>query len=672
MVERELDHFIDPSLVESELFQIEPEDYDEMKDIPKQIMDAVCDYYNSGKWRTHNLIINSFAGSGKSFVISKFLASIKNPESNPFVYMTLNHQVSSEFISNYISNGGKECYPIIGKGAVDKDTNEPLSCMDEKGFAIVKKYGKNGWYCKDGICPKYPTCQHQNMIKNMMNQNYAPSFSGHFLLYPTLYQNVVLKKFFRENYILVFDEDMSNSFCVHETLFRPALLEAIRLIDILEVRDLFEQLVEGWDKFNSYPITDKEMRRSIEIEYTQLLYDSLLLINRDLLELAKNNYEDEIESNYGTKREVEFKNPLDFMCELKDFVDMYSRHMKKELPMTFITYSRVSISVDYFRTIKERTGVIILNATFERDICEKLFPPSTKWISTNIKQPLKKYQKIYRIANNGINDRYATYGYGSLVYKGNLTDKFEELAFTTKLFADNHNKTIVFCVNKIYPYLEDILYNKFKLNRENVKLDTYAWAVGKNEYEKFDGCVIFGTPYHNVNHFEKKRDLYNVNDEIMFRNETINLMIQAINRIRPLSWKDEQHQCEICLLTSINIEKYLTLEDGYQTEIMSLRNMRIHFNNDYIPKKAAPILTFIKEHELITKKELMVLSKMSHHTLEKYIEILKKKMFIFEEESKKKGKGRPDKIYGTYSSEYRGDYLTLEKMKWDFKADDLE
>jgi hypothetical protein len=663
-VETKIESFIDAPLIQNDMYSMTYEDYDKLYDIPKQILDTICEYYTSGKWKDQNLIINSFAGSGKTFMIARFLSSIITPEVSPFVYMTLNHQVSSEFFKNYVANGGTSCYYIRGKGSVNEH-GEPLECTDPTGFNIVKKYGKNLWYCQDGKCPQFNVCPHQQNISNMLTEPNPPSFCGHFLLYPTLYREIVKKKYRNGNYILVFDEDMSNSFCVHEQFSRDSLMEAIRYTENVEIKEVFELMIEGWDKFISFNPKEHSDRMDVERKYTEIIHDALILIDIEELDGEIGLYDNKIKENYGTPQELNYKNPIEFLDELRRFIDNYQSHMKKHLPMTFMTISRNIIGFDYFRIIRESNGVIILNATFEPEICYKLFKPNTTFIEKSIIQSIKKYQNVYRIHGREDDERYGTYGLRSLLFKNEPTEKLMELVDVAKLFSLKHKKTIIFCVNRLFPHLKKILYDDLKLNPESVKLDTYAWAIGKNDYQKFDGCICFGTPFHNVEHFNKMMDLYNVSEEIMYRNDTIFVLIQSIHRIRPLSWKEDQRPCEILLLSSVPIEKYIKFEDGHKIRKLTLREMAYEFNRDFIPNPVEPLLKYITDNNVVSLREMERHMKVSRKTLLNYIKILVDKEFIFETQLENNEKGRPQRYFEAYSVEHRTNYQHLENLKYE-------
>lgn len=618
---------------------LDPQLYSGLGSVPKQIADTILDYIENMS-DSSILVMNSFAGSGKTYITSMVTSFLNDP----YVYFTVNHQIASEFCSFKADNKWRTCLHMLGKNYKHKDTGE-FECNDTVGHAILEKYGRNEFYCNEQDCPSWAGCQHRQNIEMLLNSDYPRSWAGHFLHYPSLYQ-IYEKRWGSQNKILkIFDEDMSNSFFVQSSFSESWMDEAIRNTEDLTTMTIFDCLKDSLKEFYNIPRERKDERLKCENDYKDEFLRLITTISRTDLTAERDQYNNKIKDYFGKKEELSHPNPYDCLIELKDFIENY----RYGTPDGFFSIGFHRVNFDYFRLFQEDSNILILNATYEPKLFERLIPKNAVLVTKTITSEFAPNQKVYALKPRKDKPRYNTVPVTSLYdFKVmDYTDKFYLLAKRTMEFAKRHDKTVVFCVNRFYKELKD-LYKEDLIDplsdKGIISVDTFAWGVGKNDYKDYDGCVIFGTPYHNVEHFEKMVKLYAVDPAILMKNETENRIVQAVHRIRPWSFKDEKKDCEILIWSSLPFDD-LKFASGNKMIRFDVHNFNKVFPKLEIEDNDKLVLDFIKEQVAVTITDLRNHFQGRHETIMNILNTLIKNGLISSEPQRGDGKGRPRTIY---------------------------
>jgi hypothetical protein len=666
----------------SNLIKVNQKFYNNLDPIPKKMYEEIYNYLEYERLN-YILILDISAGLGKTFITSMITTDLDS-NALPFSYFTLNHDVARQFI-DFKEKVFKDhsCEHMKGKGFVEKIVKKQCErlkklcftcnnlkacenyreCKDEIGFKLVLKYKRNDYYCKK-VCPLIKQCEHKKAIKKLLT-GFPYSWSGHFLHYTSLFK--IFEERWESDYdiVKIFDEDMSKSFIVRVRFSNNMLAEAIKNTNDILVINIFKKMKEGLECYNLIPFKEKDLRIQAEDEYKDEIVDLIKTIDYSTLRKEKNSYDKTIFNNFNTNLELNYQNPIDFLYEFKVFVENYHKDIEGVL-----TINKYFIYFDYFRLINEKNNTIILNATYESELFKRLIPKNAKVKIVKITKEFDKNQKVYALFGKRNDLKYATYPISSLIRdsyfdkKNNtnittFTDKYYELVEKARMFSKRHKKTVIFVVKKLLNETE----NQFKkeIKKGSISVESFSRAVGENKYKNYDGCVILHTPYHNVEHFEKMTKLFDIDVMLAFKNYTINAIIQAIFRIRPLSYDlTKSKKCEILIFSSLEFPD-LVFEKGHGIKRFRLHQFDRIFNEDYLDQIMKNILSVIKKNPNCTITEIKNLIKGSHKLILDRIQLMIEKGYISFNLDSKSSKGRPSKRFYLLSDIERKRFIEFKK-----------
>lgn len=521
----------------------------EKHEYSNKIADAIEGYLTDEKKNEFVQIINSYAGSGKTFVTSKTLSYFINTTDLCFTYFSTQQDnlvdIAKFSDENILFLNNKQSY-----------------CINERSKKLIEKYGKNFGYCDE--CIYKDDCEYKALSALILSDKQS-SFAISHKNYEYFYEIFKKKNGENDNRVIIFDEDFSQQF--KENLIISAKFEQEILQNCSD-----ERIHTFFTKLHS----------NIFNAVRYFLYN----IDMDDLERFEIEYDIAIVEKFETDDELEYKNPFSFFKIYYWFI-----HKMSSLGLNMATTCHIDkmIVFECYNQIIENGNLLLLNATFNEEYLKMLFANNdVKYKINKIEKIFTEDTKLYAIKKwHKKEERDSTYPESQLRIKNDegkyvLSDKGKMCCELIKKFIEDEkvilhteftplNQAIVVCKKSLKKLFHDQLGDKFIIEH-------FGNLRGKNTYQDHKIIIIIGTLYENVEKLTIE-DEFKIS-KLKKRKDEI---VQCMNRIRPLVKGNKR---AILLLTSILNEDLKDSKDFtiFNPNTLSFKNSKEKRRDSIISK----------------------------------------------------------------------------------------
>jgi len=483
--------------------------------VRKDMNDTTHNYLDLNNPPRFNLLNNSFAGAGKSYITYKQLIE----SDSFFILLTNNHDVAKEQI---------EKNDVINDLVHIESRN--ILCKNEEYIKLNKDYGINiKHFCKE--CPYYNVCEFYERMRDIYDNPQSWVGVHHHL-------GGLVNNYVDENMVdaVVIDENFLESLYKNTTIHYKNVLDTTGLLTQMVIspeRDLILDILHQFSFGIQNDIVDnRSVYKKIINYYTYGGSDSRL----DIFMEEYEKFQIEI---YETTHTV-FRNVVSNL--IYSIINIY-KHYKPFSDPDYLKYinnvyqiignTRKKLSIAYYdlEALDISCKVIILDATTPADLYQKVF-----------KRRIKTIQNEIDINSNIFQMKTAKFVMQTLDRK----KSFDKVAELVKLIVEKHNEEVL-CVSRI-KYKKDIE----AINPTLIKTNHYPLKAS-NAYEHLNIVIAFGTPEPRRDLLKRKSILLNYDEDKLLYVLREAEMLQSIYRIRPAEKTLNGIETYIYMLTSLDL-----------------------------------------------------------------------------------------------------------------------
>jgi hypothetical protein len=504
-----------------------------LEKIRTEMYEKTLEYLEEPNPPSSYFLNNSFPGSGKSYLTCKALDDCDSV----FIYLVNEHDVGSEQMET-----NKVLFNLTQiKSRYKLCKHETYKNLSEKGINIKR-------FCP--TCEYIGACEYYHRMIEIWKERQSWIGVHHHL--PGLVNNYIDKK---HPDALVIDEYFLNGIWKNLKIFYGTLISNITLVSKMEDTNERTFIL---DVLREFSITFKTNRLNIDFIHERIYKYFRRYGTPFDLELFYNEFEERLSNMYFNTGKI-FVNIVTRVCKMLYYLYRHHKTVKDptylDLMSNVILYIKgdekqyIDISYVDLGLLDLNCKIIILDATTPKEFYEHIFKKQIY----SLQNSMVVNSKIYQVTS-------AKYCMSTL--DNEKSDIYKRLKNIVRDIANKHKTNVLVVSRKKYE--KDILFLNPNINTKNdwEKLKRkeitpeYIYTghyplFGSNKYEKFNVCVLFGTPEPQRDMLKRRANLLDIDCKILYYLEREAYMLQSLHRIR-CNIKEEPTY--IYILSSVDLD----------------------------------------------------------------------------------------------------------------------